>query len=116
MPLLDPRANGAYRSAVVTVTLNRNTSVAGHGYYVLVPNLFNRHGPAPLIELCEHIGEEVRPALTAQLMPLIEAHTAERVLRDADAYLQNRLRGAGFILRSKAPELVCQEIYALLTV
>src|SRR4051794_11077213 len=62
--------------------------LAGHGYYVLVPNLFYRHGPAPLIELPEHIGEEARPALMAQLMPLIEAHTAERVLRDADAYLR----------------------------
>lgn len=62
--------------------------LAGHGYYVLVPNLFYRHGPAPLIELPDRIGEEVRPALMAQLMPLIEAHTAERVLRDADAYLR----------------------------
>ncbi|MFI1168812.1 dienelactone hydrolase family protein [Streptomyces sp. NPDC020801] len=62
--------------------------LAGHGYYVLVPNLFYRHGPAPLIELPEHIGEEVRPAVIARLMPLIEAHTAERVLSDADAYLR----------------------------
>ncbi|MEU9289145.1 dienelactone hydrolase family protein [Streptomyces sp. NPDC048275] len=62
--------------------------LAAHGYYVLVPNLFYRHGPAPVIELPEHIGEEVRPAVFAQLMPLIEAHTAERVLRDADAYLR----------------------------
>jgi carboxymethylenebutenolidase len=61
--------------------------LAGHGYYVLVPNLFYRHGPAPVIELPEHIGEEVRPAVFAQLMPLIEAHTTERVLSDADAYL-----------------------------
>ncbi|WP_328315641.1 dienelactone hydrolase family protein [Streptomyces sp. NBC_00388] len=61
--------------------------LAGHGYYVLVPNLFYRHGPAPVIGLPEHIGEEDRPALMAQLMPLIEAHTTERVLRDADAYL-----------------------------
>jgi carboxymethylenebutenolidase len=61
--------------------------LAGHGYYVLVPNPFYRHGPAPVIELPEHIGEEVRPAVIAQLMPLIEAHTAERVLSDADAYL-----------------------------
>jgi len=30
--------------------------------------------------------------------------------------LKNRLRGAGFILRSKSPELVCQEVSALLTV
>lgn len=62
--------------------------LAGHGYYVLVPNYFYRHGPAPLVELPEHIGEEVRPGLIAQLMPLIEAHTAERVLSDADAYLR----------------------------
>ncbi|MFD5111274.1 dienelactone hydrolase family protein [Streptomyces sp. NPDC058391] len=62
--------------------------LAGHGYYVLVPNFFYRHGPAPLIELPEHIGEEVRSAAVAQLMPLIEAHTAERVLSDADAYLR----------------------------
>ncbi|MFF8013925.1 dienelactone hydrolase family protein [Streptomyces sp. NPDC007929] len=63
--------------------------LAGHGYYVLVPNYLYRHGPAPLIELPEHIGEEVRPAVIAQLMPLIEAHIAdERVLSDADAYLK----------------------------
>ncbi|MFE9674466.1 dienelactone hydrolase family protein [Streptomyces sp. NPDC006259] len=61
--------------------------LAGNGYYVLVPNFFYRHGPAPVLELPEHIGEEARPAVFAQLMPLIEAHTAERVLRDADAYL-----------------------------
>ncbi|MER5853938.1 dienelactone hydrolase family protein [Streptomyces sp. NPDC002012] len=62
--------------------------LAGHGYYVLVPNLFYRHGPAPVIALPEQIGEEVRPAVFAQLMPLIEAHTTERVLSDADAYLR----------------------------
>ncbi|WP_331767714.1 dienelactone hydrolase family protein [Embleya sp. NBC_00896] len=62
--------------------------LAGHGYYVLVPNLFYRHGPTPVIELPEHIGEDVRPAVFAQLMPLIEAHTIERVLSDADAYLR----------------------------
>ncbi|MFI1358657.1 dienelactone hydrolase family protein [Streptomyces sp. NPDC020898] len=61
--------------------------LAGHGYYVLVPNFFYRHGPAPVIDLPEHIGEEARPQIIAQLMPLIEAHTAERVLSDADAYL-----------------------------
>ncbi|WP_268837368.1 dienelactone hydrolase family protein [Streptomyces sioyaensis] len=62
--------------------------LAGHGYYVLVPHFFYRHGPAPLIELPEHIGEDVRPAVVAQVMPLIEAHTTERVLSDADAYLR----------------------------
>ncbi|MEU9851823.1 dienelactone hydrolase family protein [Streptomyces sp. NPDC047974] len=61
--------------------------LAGHGYYVLVPNPFYRHGPAPVVELPAHIGEEDRPVVFARLMPLIEAHTAERVLSDADAYL-----------------------------
>ncbi|WP_411077477.1 dienelactone hydrolase family protein [Streptomyces sp. cmx-10-25] len=61
--------------------------LAGHGYYVLVPNPFYRHGTAPLIDLPEHVGEEDRPALLARLMPMIEAHTAERALSDADAYL-----------------------------
>ncbi|MGC5363171.1 dienelactone hydrolase family protein [Streptomyces sp. DT24] len=61
--------------------------LAGHGYYVLVPNVYYRHGPAPVIELPDHIGEEFRPKVFAQLVPLIEKHTAERALRDADAYL-----------------------------
>lgn len=62
--------------------------LAGHGYHVLVPNLYYRHGPAPVVELPEHIGEDARPAVIAQLMPMIKAHTTERVLRDADAYLR----------------------------
>ncbi|MEV0686949.1 dienelactone hydrolase family protein [Nocardia sp. NPDC050378] len=62
--------------------------LAHHGYYVLVPNLFYRHGPAPVIELPAYIGEDVRPAIVDQLMPLIQAHTAERARRDADAYLR----------------------------
>ncbi|MEW2623314.1 dienelactone hydrolase family protein [Streptomyces sp. NPDC048106] len=62
--------------------------LAGHGYYVLVPHLFYRNGPAPLVELPEYIGAEARPAVFAQVMPLLEAHTVERVLSDADAFLR----------------------------
>lgn len=62
--------------------------LAEHGYFVLVPNVFYRHGPAPVIELPEHIGDEARSAIFAQLMPMIKAHTAERTLSDADAYLR----------------------------
>ncbi|MET9657107.1 dienelactone hydrolase family protein [Streptomyces sp. NPDC006510] len=65
----------------------RARELAGHGYYVLLPNLYYRHGPAPVIELPEYIGKEIRPTLIDRLMPFIEAHTTERVLRDADAYL-----------------------------
>jgi carboxymethylenebutenolidase len=62
--------------------------LAGHGYYVLVPNPFYRHGPAPVIELPPYIGKETRAAIFTRLMPLIEAHTTERILRDADAYVR----------------------------
>jgi carboxymethylenebutenolidase len=62
--------------------------LADHGYYVLVPNFLYRHGPAPVVELPEHIGEAARVAIMGRLMPLIEAHTVERTLRDADAYLR----------------------------
>ncbi|MBP2583829.1 carboxymethylenebutenolidase [Streptomyces sp. PvR006] len=63
------------------------SELAGHGYFVLMPHLFHREGAAPLIELPEHIGEEERPALFEQIMPFYLAHTTERVLADADAYL-----------------------------
>ncbi|WP_037368354.1 dienelactone hydrolase family protein [Amycolatopsis orientalis] len=61
--------------------------LASHGYYVLVPNFFFRHGPAPVLELPEFIGEDERPGVFAQVLPMIEAHTPELVRRDADAYL-----------------------------
>ncbi|MGI5336382.1 dienelactone hydrolase family protein [Streptomyces sp. CA-181903] len=61
--------------------------LAGHGYYVLVPHLYYRQGPAPVAELPEHIGEEARPGLIARLLPLIHEHTPDRVLRDAGAFL-----------------------------
>lgn len=61
--------------------------LAGHGYYVLVPNFFHREGPTPVIDLPEHIGEADRTALIARLMPLIKGLTPELVLSDADAYL-----------------------------
>lgn len=62
-------------------------ALAGHGYYVLVPNHYYRHGPAPVVELPAHIGEEVRAEVFERLRPMVEAHTTERALRDADAYL-----------------------------
>ncbi|MFB6889713.1 dienelactone hydrolase family protein [Kitasatospora sp. NPDC056327] len=61
--------------------------LAGHGYAVLVPNVFHRHGPAPVTGLPAHIDAGTRPALLARLMPLIEAHTPDRVLSDADDFL-----------------------------
>ncbi|WP_223206408.1 dienelactone hydrolase family protein [Streptomyces xanthii] len=62
--------------------------LAGHGYYVLVPNVFYRHGPTPVIDLPDHIGAAERPQIMGQVMPLIEALDAERVRADAEAYLR----------------------------
>lgn len=61
--------------------------LAGHGYYVLVPNLFYRYGPAPVVEVPGFIGQENRVELFGQLMPMVDALTPELALRDAGAYL-----------------------------
>ncbi|MFF5716616.1 dienelactone hydrolase family protein [Streptomyces buecherae] len=61
--------------------------LADHGYYVLVPNIFYRHGQAPVVELPPYIGEAERAGLFGQIMPVVQAHTTERVTRDAGAYL-----------------------------
>ncbi|MFI6378626.1 dienelactone hydrolase family protein [Streptomyces sp. NPDC050658] len=61
--------------------------LAAHGYCVLVPNFLYRHGPSPVVDLPEHIGEAARPAIMERLMPLIMAHTAEQTLSDSAAYL-----------------------------
>lgn len=61
--------------------------LAAHGYYVLIPNLFYRHGPAPVIDLPEYIGEEERAQALKHLMPMVHAHTPERAQSDAEAYL-----------------------------
>ncbi|MFG1793708.1 dienelactone hydrolase family protein [Nocardia sp. NPDC049149] len=65
----------------------RARELAEHGYYVLVPNVYYRHGTTPLVELPEHISNDARIAIVDQLMPFVEAHTVDRVLRDADAYV-----------------------------
>ncbi|MDZ7930846.1 MAG: dienelactone hydrolase family protein [Rhodococcus sp. (in: high G+C Gram-positive bacteria)] len=61
--------------------------LAEHGYYVLVPNLFYRHGPAPVVALPERIDNEARPALVEKLMPLLAGHTTERSRADAEDFL-----------------------------
>ncbi|MEV7283549.1 dienelactone hydrolase family protein [Streptomyces sp. NPDC093252] len=61
--------------------------LAAAGYTVLLPNVFYRQGPAPVVELPEFIDPAARPELFQRLMPMIEALTPERAMRDADAYL-----------------------------
>lgn len=62
--------------------------LAAAGYLVLVPNVFYRHGRAPVVELPEYIDMAARPDIVEKVMPLMGSLTPEMVARDAGAYLQ----------------------------
>ncbi|MFE0102570.1 dienelactone hydrolase family protein [Streptomyces sp. NPDC059009] len=61
--------------------------LAAHGYHVLVPNLFYRHGPAPVVEPTDLRVPENREAYIKQVWPVYEQLTAALSDRDARAYL-----------------------------
>lgn len=62
--------------------------IAAHGYLVLVPNLFYRHGPAPVLpNLSELMKPENRAGLLEQLRPLMQTQTPDMYRRDVAAYL-----------------------------
>ncbi|HET6849482.1 MAG TPA: dienelactone hydrolase family protein [Gaiellales bacterium] len=62
--------------------------LASHGYLVLIPNLFYRHGPSPVIPDIERlIVSEDRAALFEALGPLMSALTPDAVVADARAWL-----------------------------
>lgn len=61
--------------------------VAAAGYTVLVPNVFYRHGRAPLVELPDFIDPQQRPDLFATIVPMLRELTRDLVVRDAGAYL-----------------------------
>ncbi len=62
--------------------------VARAGYTVLVPNLFHRRGPAPVVELPAFIDAEARGELFARLRPALRELTPRRATADAGAYLR----------------------------
>ncbi|MFC9130399.1 dienelactone hydrolase family protein [Streptomyces sp. NPDC057099] len=61
--------------------------LASAGYTVLVPNVFYRHGRAPVIDLPDFVDPGERPELFERLGPIIQSLTPEATMRDADAYL-----------------------------
>ncbi|MFE2374404.1 dienelactone hydrolase family protein [Streptomyces sp. NPDC059398] len=61
--------------------------LAAEGYAVLVPNVFYRQGPAPVVPLPEHIDHDNRGPLIAGVMPLMQGLTPDLVVSDAHAYL-----------------------------
>ncbi|MET8247601.1 dienelactone hydrolase family protein [Streptomyces sp. NPDC005202] len=62
--------------------------LAAAGYTVLVPNVFYRHGRAPVVELPEFIDPEARPEIWDRVGPLIPSLTPNLAMRDAGAYLR----------------------------
>ncbi|MFB6705105.1 dienelactone hydrolase family protein [Streptomyces sp. NPDC056333] len=62
--------------------------VARAGYTVLVPNVFYRHGRAPVVELPDVIDSAHRPEIFERLGPIIASLTPDLAMRDADAYLR----------------------------
>ncbi len=61
--------------------------IAAEGYVVLVPNVFYRHGRAPLVDTSGLARPENRERLFATLGPFMEALSPEPAMRDAEAYL-----------------------------
>ncbi|MFE2089506.1 dienelactone hydrolase family protein [Streptomyces sp. NPDC002596] len=62
--------------------------LAGAGYTVLVPNVFYRHGRAPVVELPDFIDPVQRPDIFQRIVPIMRSLTPELAMRDADAYLR----------------------------
>ncbi|MEV6019102.1 MULTISPECIES: dienelactone hydrolase family protein [unclassified Streptomyces] len=62
--------------------------LAAAGYTVLVPNVFYRHGRAPVFDLPEFIGPETLPDLWTRIGPVMQSLTPELSVRDAGAYLR----------------------------
>ena len=57
--------------------------IAANGFYVLLPNLFYRYGPAPQVDAAEVLKSENRPKLTG----MVQSLTPEIVRRDAGVFL-----------------------------
>jgi carboxymethylenebutenolidase len=62
--------------------------LAEAGYTVLVPNVFYRHGRAPVFDLPQFIDPSARPQMWEQIGPVMQSLTSELAMRDADAYLR----------------------------
>ena len=86
-----PDAPGPYPAVLLlmdgigvrAVLKRRAEQIAAAGYYVLLPNLFYRDGPAAVANIAEPLKPENRPAL----MDRIHSVTPQRVREDVDHFL-----------------------------
>jgi carboxymethylenebutenolidase len=61
--------------------------IAAGGYVVLAPNVFYRHGRAPVISLDGLDDPERRGEIIGRVMPLMKELTNEKIVADGSAYL-----------------------------
>ncbi|HEX4362916.1 MAG TPA: dienelactone hydrolase family protein [Solirubrobacteraceae bacterium] len=61
--------------------------IAARGFAVLAPNVLYRAGPFPALAMEDLADPGRRGALLAQVMPLVQDLTPERIVRDGAAYL-----------------------------
>ena len=61
--------------------------LAEQGYVVVVPHVFYREGPAPLVDTSSLTEPDARGRLFEKISPWMRAHTPERVSLDAEAYV-----------------------------
>ena len=61
--------------------------IASEGYVVLVPNVFYRHGAAPVVDTSKLAEPDGRSTLFETLRPYMQALTPALAMRDAGAYL-----------------------------
>ncbi|GAA2436559.1 dienelactone hydrolase family protein [Streptomyces macrosporus] len=61
--------------------------LASAGYTVLVPNVFHRHGRAPVVELPDVVDSARRSEIFKRLRPIMRSLTPDLAMRDAGAYL-----------------------------
>jgi carboxymethylenebutenolidase len=62
--------------------------IASAGYTVLLPNLFYRHGRAPVVPLPDLIDPFKNPEQFAPLFPIMHSLTTELAMRDTEIYLR----------------------------
>ncbi|HZE37578.1 MAG TPA: dienelactone hydrolase family protein [Stackebrandtia sp.] len=61
--------------------------LASEGYFVLAPNVFYRHGRAPVVEVPDLAEPEARAPFFQKIMPMVHQHGLDRVHDDAAAFL-----------------------------
>jgi carboxymethylenebutenolidase len=62
--------------------------IAEHGYLVLAPNFFYRHGRAPVVPMPDFTDPDARSQFMQSIRPMIMELTPEAAARDGAAYLE----------------------------